>query len=329
MSARCRIAVLADKDLENQPAVSLLVVRLSQDATLELLDRADLSTVLKEINLSALSGSGSCADRVRTGQLLHADMLMLVTREASPPSGAQVVVSETKHGLRLRTANVAFSTNVEATVDRLVGETERARRKLTENPTLMCAVPPMINRGLTHTDDHLQASYAFLLEQLLLDMPGVYAADMEEAKAIGFEALLSKNDVRRSLPLYLLGEFRFETGNPRQPPMAKLLLRQGETVLGTRAIRRRIPRDSAKLFPPGYAGAAVIRRNRPATRTRLRNGGERVGGAGTAILRDRHGFGSGSAGGSQPVALPRTAPPSPPRHERLRALRRATATKAP
>ena len=233
---RCRVAVLADKDSETLPLVPLLETRLSQQEATDLLERRNLPAIMQEQNLSALSGAVSCADRLKIGRLAHADLLVIITRREARQSAVRMVVSETRQGLRLRAIDVALSADARVDAETLVREFGKARRKLAEGVARICAVPPFVSLDLTPRRDPLQAVYAHMLEELLLGLPGTLVVDMDEARAIGQEMMLGRSGLRRGLPLYLLGEFRFDAGNVHQPPSVKLMMRQGGLDLGVRRL---------------------------------------------------------------------------------------------
>jgi hypothetical protein len=82
--------------------------------------------------------------------------------------------------------------------------------------------------------DHLQTAYARLIEQLLLDRPGVLVVELSEAKAIAQEiALSSSAAVERRLPLYLTGEYRVEGVGEKRRAQFAWKLHRGERQLET------------------------------------------------------------------------------------------------
>ncbi|MHB9132812.1 MAG: hypothetical protein ACYDBB_17220 [Armatimonadota bacterium] len=242
-----RVAILADKDVQPLPFVPLLETQLTNRTDIELVEREQLAAILKEQSLAALSNAASGANRLTVGKLLNAEVLLILTRRDAQDKGISVVVSETRQGLRLRTTQVPVADTPEATASAVAGELNTALKKLTETIRLIAAVPPLMNKDLTRDRDYLQDSYARLLQELLLNLPGVIVVDTDEAKAIGSETALGGTTITRSLPVYLIGEYRFDVGNAQIPPYVKLVLHQGERELGTRQVDRPTS-ESAPVF---------------------------------------------------------------------------------
>ena len=74
------------------------------------------------------------------------------------------------------------------------------------------AVPPFLNASLTHDLDHMQAAYARLIEQLLLDRPGVLVVELSEAKAIAQEIFFEQQPGHQAAPLAALPDGRVPRG---------------------------------------------------------------------------------------------------------------------
>ena len=72
---KCRIGVLADKDLNNQPFFPLLETNLLQNGELDVVERQKLDLILEEQKISALGNPESCALRLEVGNLVHANLL--------------------------------------------------------------------------------------------------------------------------------------------------------------------------------------------------------------------------------------------------------------
>jgi hypothetical protein len=87
---------------EKDPRAALLEARLLTDPAAIWVDRAGVDQVLKEQQLQALFGPQGVGERVKLGQLLKADPLVMVrpVKDAAQPT-IEVVVSETATGLRL------------------------------------------------------------------------------------------------------------------------------------------------------------------------------------------------------------------------------------
>ena len=137
--------------------------------------------------------------------------------------------------LRLAAEPLKRSGSLEADAATVIKLAEAALARQQQKIREIVAVPPLLNKSLTHEMDHLQAAYARLIEQLLLERPGVLVVELSEAKAVAQEIFLSSTPgIERRLPLYLVGEFRVEgAGENRRGQFAWKLLR-GESELDSR-----------------------------------------------------------------------------------------------
>ena len=98
-----RWGVICSKDAQDAGLGDLVTVELSKEKGLELVDRADLDAVTKELQLAAVFEAGAAAERLKMGQLLKADALLLLSIGNAPKGRAlKIVVSECRCGARLR-----------------------------------------------------------------------------------------------------------------------------------------------------------------------------------------------------------------------------------
>lgn len=77
-----RWAILADDDLRKTGISDLLAVELTSPG-FELVEREQIDAVLAEQQLARSFGAVGTANRVQLGQLLHADALVLLRRDAA------------------------------------------------------------------------------------------------------------------------------------------------------------------------------------------------------------------------------------------------------
>jgi len=249
-------AVLADRSLagDNLAYVTLVEQRLLASGRVELLDREQVAKALDEEQLQLLFGSGEVARRSAVGKRLRAELLVMIRAVAKPAPALEVVVSETRLGLRLGTQSVPIAGGVEAGATAIEGQVLAALAKQAERIREICAVPPFLSQDLTHQFDYQKRAYAKLVEQLLLERKGVLVVELEEARAIAREFALADapGEVARDLPLYLLGEYRDEGEAARRKVSIRLTLKRGDRDVGAVA-RADLPPDDA----PGSLRAAV------------------------------------------------------------------------
>ena len=249
-------AVLADRSLAggNLAYVALAEQRLIASGRVELLDREEVARALDERQLQLLFGSPAVAQRSAVGRRLKADLLVMVRAVATPAPALEVVVSETRLGLRLGTQSVPIAGGVEAGAAAIEVQVLAALAKQAERIREVCAVPPFLSQDLTHRFDYQQRAYAKLVEQMLLERKGVLVVELEEARAIAREFALADapGAVARDLPLYFLGEFRDEGEAARRKVSIRLALKRGDRDVGAVA-RGDLPPEDA----PGSLRAAV------------------------------------------------------------------------
>lgn len=218
-------------DLENSPLGALLEAELLGRDDSEWLERTEIAKILAERQLQSLLSANATGDRVSLGKTLKADLLIVLrTGSHEAQKYADLVVAETAGGLRLITQRVPLGEDMEADVGALAKLVDQGLAKSREELTHVFAVPPFINQDLTYEYDYLKGTYARLLEQTLLEVPGVLVVELQEAEALAREFQLTEGggSVHRRLPLYLLGEYRHEgRGEDRQVQLS-LRIEQGQ-----------------------------------------------------------------------------------------------------
>jgi len=247
-AAVCALVTDTALGLDQAPVTALLETRLAQETGITLVDRGDIARVLHEQTLARLFGPEDGKERIATGRILKADLLILLQageREVTPTQKSRfmnIVISETAGGLRLLVRTVPWTANVEVDAAALQAVVRQGLRKSTEKITAICAVPPLVSNDLTHDEDYLQNNFARLLEQRVLEQPGIVAVELNEARAIASEYALSATgaQVVRPLPFYLYGEYRHDGVADARRMTVSLALRQGERQLqqvGTAGLR--------------------------------------------------------------------------------------------
>lgn len=252
-----RWAVIASEQVRQSGLADLLFAELSRKERIELVERERLDAMVKELELSTLSGSAATG-RLKLGQLLQADALLLLSlEEHENQEFARLVISDCLHGARLCTAPLPYEPDrVEEIAERAAAVVRRTQVRFSDGIRWMAAVPRFVSRDLDHRYDHLQVGYASLLEDTLRRVPGVAVVDLEEAHSIRRELEVAGGQLRgRIVPLFVEGEYR--TVRTEQPgAKVSLLIR----LANGREIVRQFERTNVPLGEvPAYLSGDLSR----------------------------------------------------------------------
>ena len=146
--AATRVAVISPGAAGVEWLASLVESRLAQKPAVVLLNRQDIKKILREQELQALLAPAGVAQRTSLGKLLQADLLVLIEGRKEPRPHAQVVVCETRRGLRLYAAPVEFSEDPETVAELVVQAVEAAMGKNAEQIREIIAIPPFVSNDL-------------------------------------------------------------------------------------------------------------------------------------------------------------------------------------
>ncbi len=284
-----RCGVVIDPALQQSGATSLFEALMLQDEKIVSVERTQIDKVLQEEQLQEMFSPDAIGKRSAFGQKMKADLLVMV-REATPTSsgsadraadpiapkagqrGIDLIVCETKHGLRLAVSTIAVSNEPKADAAKLRSAFGEGLARYHQNIRQVVAVPPFASQDLAHDFDYLEDVYPRLIGQMLLQRPGVLVVEISEARALADElALTHSADIRRQFPFYLNGEFRHEGVGDALRVTIHLELKRGDQTLGKSAIASDLPSavavqlivDADKLLksapdaPRNPAGAGV------------------------------------------------------------------------
>ena len=215
-------------------------------------ERNEIDRILKEQELQAAFGAANARDRLALGKLLKADVLVLLrnVRSAAMPPAIECVVCETRQGLRLKVASVLTTLNYAAMAGTLEKVVQEALHKQAEQIGEIVAVSPLVSDDLGLEHNYLQTGFAKVVEQMLLESPGVAVVELAEAQAISQElARAAPTDTvgRGHRPLYVFGRFRHYGSGDQQTISVRLRLVRGEQELA-----RFEQRDLAPAAAPGW-----------------------------------------------------------------------------
>ncbi len=188
-AAEVRVAVLPVGE-EVQHIAEITEQRLSHVPDVALLDRLALETVFAEQALAAAAGNASdAAGRLQLGQLLRADVLILL--EQQPPA-TRVTAIDVATGLRL-SRDAVKPRQIMPTIIRSIQQHRRGIREV-------AAVMPFSSPDLTRTRDHLKDALAAALARRLAKEPGVLVVEVEEARAALAEFAVSAGPLAARRP---------------------------------------------------------------------------------------------------------------------------------
>ncbi|NLS97683.1 MAG: WD40 repeat domain-containing protein [Planctomycetaceae bacterium] len=226
------------------PTISALVeTKLLETETVDWLERNEIDRILAERNLAASFDVTATQQRMAMGQLLRADLLVLMRSQdilvhadrdqSTKAVRIDLVVAETTMGLRLAARSMALSGDFESDAASLVAVIHRAIAKHGESVRDLYAVPPFMCHDPGYAKDHLMAVYAEWIERYLAAQPGVLVVEMAEAEAIAREYELASpaDRVRRPLPVYVLGEFRHQGHGDSRRVAISVRLKRGQAVI--------------------------------------------------------------------------------------------------
>ena len=209
-----RWAIIGTEDLEATGFNDLAFVEFLAIEGMELVERNQISQIVGELELAGYQGEDATGNRLRLGQLLQADVLLLLSIEKDSKGPILcVVVSETRFGARLFTSRYRLNTEDMSVAARWLSEEARKLRSRFEGGIRhLIAVSPFLSKNLTPEFDHFQQGFATLVISSLQEQPGVAVLEIEEARAIGRElALTSGKSTKGVVPLFVEADFQMSS----------------------------------------------------------------------------------------------------------------------
>ncbi|MBC8874443.1 MAG: hypothetical protein H8E44_33825 [Planctomycetes bacterium] len=274
-----RFAIVATGDIQGTGLSDLVTAKLSAVAGVELVEREQLAAAIKEQELSACFNSTAAPQRLKLGQLLEADVLILLSTKAPDtvvgsgtakrppgprPAGARsinkagtggsrnrslrLVICDCLYGARLHVEYIPLDADaVDVLAAKCISSIEDTRRKFSSGVEHLIGVTHFLSKNLTHDYDHLQAGYAGLVENALSVYPGVAVLEIDEVRAISNELRLSGGRLKqRVVPLFVEGQFEVSMAASGSKPKVNLSIRvrDGKSVVGE-AERTELSEDDA------------------------------------------------------------------------------------
>ena len=190
-----RWAILSDEAVRTSGVSDLLTAELSAVPRLELVERDELAAVLRELEIDDLFGTRSSNARLRLGQTLKADVLLLLKQvDRDGASYLQWTIAECSLGARLRSdVAVLDREQPERTVLQIVDEVQNTRERFSNGVEQLIAVSPFLSQDMRHDHDQLQHGLATILGESLQAFPGIAVLEIDEARSIAAERELGTN----------------------------------------------------------------------------------------------------------------------------------------
>lgn len=199
---KARIAIVTDKasDAGKLPLVSLLEVRLSESASIELLEREHIDSILDEHKLS-LTGLVQRDDIIRAGKLLRADAFLLLSLEKSTKAKdgggdlLRIRIVETSYGIRLvDTFEQVDAEDVPQAVERIASKTNNASQKLTipHEESIAAGIVDVQRASLADRHKRLANVLPAMLSSCLGKEPRIIILEREDLKLLLREKQLTE-----------------------------------------------------------------------------------------------------------------------------------------
>jgi len=240
-----RLAILSTEEVQETGLSDLLMVQMQELAGIELVERDMMEKLLDEVALSMMLGAEQTENRRKAGVLLKADMLVLLSLEEGlekpeDKKKVKVIMSDCTSGARLYIGWVLFDDygleNTCRSLTKLVNDTlERFRTGVKQ----IIGVSHFLSRNLVHDYDHLQAAYAYLLENALTSLSGTAVIEIEEARSIRYENELTADTISdRVVPLFVEGEFTVQNAVSTKQAKVNMTIRISDSTADIKQIER-------------------------------------------------------------------------------------------
>ncbi len=239
-----RWAVLASPPVEKTGLPDLLTVDLSARKNIELVERARIRDVTRELALSQVLGPAT-SRRLKLGRLLKADRLAILVKGRTAKPSIHLVICDCRTGARLW-HGVFPSEDVTAVRAAIRDRIGRVAAQHSTGKLRVIGLSPFKSNNLVHDYDHLQASFAHLLASALLAVPNVAVVETEEASAISKELT---DGVQRTVPLFVKGSFEVANAVTKKDVTftVEVLLTRGPRKLATLR-REKVPLREVARF---------------------------------------------------------------------------------
>jgi hypothetical protein len=178
-----RCGVIVDPALQNNSAASLLEISFLQSNRVIPVERSQIDKIIDEQQIQAAFSPDGVGERQHIGVTARADVLVALRpanlerpRQANQVQSAptpdkktiEMVVFETRHGLRLSVSRVKLSDKPDADAAAMQAQIDSALDKYQQNIRQVIAVPPFASQDLSHEYDALEDVYPRLIQQMVV-----------------------------------------------------------------------------------------------------------------------------------------------------------------
>lgn len=253
-----RWAVLATSEVQESGLADQLTASLSA-AGFSLLERATMKQALDELKVGQLLEPADAKERLRLGKMLRADAcVVLAIEKRNDKAFLRSVICDTQTGARLRWDVFPFApANAGQLSQRISDIASKTKERFRTGEPKLIAVTPFLSREFSRQHNHWQVGLQRLLEQSLLDAPGVAVLEITEADAIRRELKIdgSTGVKETDLPVVVSGEFTVVAADNAGPKAVTPPAHPSDSTAATLHIMIRTS-DSGENGPP-LADAAV------------------------------------------------------------------------
>ncbi|MCK4829975.1 hypothetical protein KA005_80390, partial [bacterium] len=259
-----RLAILSSEEVRECGLGDLSTVAIQELPNVELVERDLLQKALDEVALSMMLGADQVENRRQAGVLLKADMLVLLSLEEakSKKPTVKIVISDCSNGARLRIGWIPFNKDeLENSCRDLTKIVHNTLERFKDGVKQIVGVSHLVSRNLVHDYDHLQAGYAYLLQNALSSSPGVAVIEVEEARSIRHESELA-GDIKsgRVVPLFVEGEFRMQRAASKKQGKVQITIRISDSVGAIKQIERKdLSMDKVAAFITDDAALTILK----------------------------------------------------------------------
>jgi hypothetical protein len=251
-----RLGICAANNPIAESLAELLTIELSQDDSVELVERDRMRAIRSELHWATVLGAGAHQDRLELGRLVDADFLVWLTVVDSAAEGnetqvgrfVRLVISDCVYGARLRVEYAPLDSGELAEMcNQFAAVIRTTLGSLSRDVRCLVTVPPFPSQNLTRTYDSLQDGYALLLQMALIEMPGVAVLEVDEARSIRDELLIAGREIEApAIPLFVQGEYETTGQAPDREVRLRIQVLSGEDAPET--IEERMPLEEAPEF---------------------------------------------------------------------------------
>lgn len=269
-----RLGICAANNPVAESLAELLTIELSEDDSVELVERDRMRAIRSELHWATVMGAGGHQDRLKLGRLVDADFLVWLSVVDSAAEGnetqigrfVRMVISDCVYGARLRIEYSPLDrAELKETCSQFAVVIRKTLASFSHDVRCLVTVPPFVSQNLTRTYDSLQDGYALLLQIALLETPGVAVLEVDEARSIRDELLIAGREIEiPAIPLFIQGEYETTGQVPELEMRLRIQVMSGEDAPET--IEERMPLEEA----PGFLRSQVVGRILPAVTKGLR-----------------------------------------------------------